>query len=441
MHLFHTIIDFFLPAIAKQERLEHYKTRTLMGLILFCCTMTVVTVFITHTIDNRVQYEQFVTLMVFFFVLILFRFLKNSFWIGITISIALCIGAMLEMLETGGVYSDTLHWLVLVPLVALSLSGHRVAFFFLVLFVFYLTWLSFYSYKHFDEIIINLHKMHPITTISSCMMVLVSVYVLAHMQDTSLKMIISEVNQKNVVLEEQAKVLKQKEELLSKTNRELELFAFAASHDMKEPLRMIGMYTQLINKRIKNNDMSNNDEFVGYVTDGVKRMESMLDDLLTYSRLGKEADKKITNLNELLFIVQKNLAVKIKEYEVILTVENMPTLHISTTDFIQLFQNLIANAIKFSREGVQPNIKIKHQMINDRHHFEVQDNGIGIAEEYHEKVFNIFERLHNHTDIKGSGIGLATCQKVIQSLGGNIGVKSIVNEGTTIWFDIPIQNV
>jgi light-regulated signal transduction histidine kinase (bacteriophytochrome) len=249
-------------------------------------------------------------------------------------------------------------------------------------------------------------------------------------------------NKKQLELQ-QTEIVRRSQELeaienkLRNTNLELENFAYAASHDLKEPLRMIGMYTQLIQRRIKGQLDENTTEYMYYVTDGVSRMQTLLDDLLNYSRLGKKGVVKSMDLNDTLFVVMNNLAATIKETQATIVVDHLPTVVGNSTEMIQLFQNLIANSIKFRQKESTPIIEITHTEKDETITFAFKDNGIGIKSDFHEKVFNIFERLHSHSDYEGTGIGLATCKKIVVNHGGQIWVNSEEGAGATFHFTIP----
>jgi signal transduction histidine kinase len=438
MYFTNKLIDSFLPKELKETSpLQYYQIKTLVSLIFFCiivASFSLATNFLQQPSFNFIALAIYLGGVVLLF---LIRFIRSSWALGTLICSVIVITCAIEMPFTGGVFSDTLHWLVVVPLVSLVLSGRKQALMWLVGFFFYLAYLCYDSYSRIDVMVEGLRQFNGIYTYFNCFLVLTSVYIVADMQHKTQQIVIDELNKKNAELEQQTQNLRQKEEQLSKTNRELEHFAFAASHDMKEPMRMIGMYTQLMSRRLKDVEIKDKEEFTGYITDGVNRMETMLDDLLAYSRIGKTPQLKVINLNELLLIVKNNLAVKVKEYNAIIESDDLPTLKIASTEFIQLFQNLIANAIKFSKPEVKPYVYIHYVEQPRNHRFVVEDNGIGVAKEFQERIFNIFERLHSHAEIKGSGIGLATCQKVIEQMNGKIWVESELGVGTKVIFEFP----
>jgi signal transduction histidine kinase len=269
-----------------------------------------------------------------------------------------------------------------------------------------------------------------------------------------LNMIIFERNQvfvirilrrKNEELKTQKKVLaknmaelKKVQQQLTESNKELQIFAFAASHDLKEPLRMVTMYTQMIRRSLKDVLTEQTTEYVNYVTDGVKRMQSLLDNLLAYSLLGQNKQDNIAiNLNEKLKKVILNLTVAIQESDANVVCCDLPTITASPTEMIQLFQNIIANALKFRKSDVKPFIEVCAKEEENAFIFTISDNGIGIKKEDQERVFQIFTRLNSREHFEGTGIGLATCKKILTKMNGKIWVTSTEGVGTTFHFSIP----
>jgi signal transduction histidine kinase len=244
-------------------------------------------------------------------------------------------------------------------------------------------------------------------------------------------------NQKKAIVEH-AMELEKVQKQLKLTNQELQTFAHVASHDLKEPLRMIRMYTQLIEKKLKSNLDESTLEYMSFVKDGVKRMQLLLDNLLAYSLLGRNTkDIKGINLNNVLKKVTQNLTVLIYESSATVHLAHLPTVVASSTEMTQLFQNLIANALKFRKPDTTPDIKVACIETDTEFQFSVSDNGIGIKKENQERVFDIFTRLHTNLEFEGTGIGLATCKKIINNLNGKIWLSSTEGVGTTFHFSIP----
>ncbi len=226
-------------------------------------------------------------------------------------------------------------------------------------------------------------------------------------------------------------------EKLKQSNSELEQFAYVASHDLQEPLRMVASYVQLLERRYKGKLDADADEFIGYAVEGANRMRDLIDDLLTYSRverLGKPLEP--TDLESTLRIVLRNLHEAISEAGAVVTHDKLPAVVGDEVQLVQLFQNLIGNGIKFhGKDPTKIHVSVSSQATE--YLFCVRDNGIGIDQEYFDRLFKIFQRLHTKEEYSGSGIGLAICKKIVERHGGRIWLESQVGKGTTIYFTLP----
>ncbi len=232
--------------------------------------------------------------------------------------------------------------------------------------------------------------------------------------------------------------LKQLAEKLSVSNKELEQFAYVASHDLQEPLRMVASYIQLLQRRYKGQLSGDADEYIGFAVDGVIRMKTLINDLLVYSRVNtQEFPAEPTDCNKIVEQVKTNLKAAILESNANIVYDNLPTINASPLQLTQLLQNLVSNAIKFRRDE-PPRVEITAKRSGDEWLFSVSDNGIGIEEDFIERVFIIFQRLHNFNEYPGTGIGLAICKKIVEKLGGHIWVESVIGKGSTFNFTIPI---
>ncbi len=232
--------------------------------------------------------------------------------------------------------------------------------------------------------------------------------------------------------------LKQRTEELARSNADLEQFAYVAPHDLQEPLRMVSGFTQLLARRYKGRLDKSADEFIGYIVNGVIRMQRMVEDLLAYSRVGTRGKPfEPTNLEDILNQVVTNLKVSIEENKAQITHDPMPTVMADSTQMVQLFQNLIANAIKFRKKEEPPRIHISAQKKGDEWQFSVKDNGIGITPEFMEHLFQLFQRGHIANEYPGTGIGLAICKRIVERHGGRIWAESEVGKGSIFYFTIP----
>ena len=228
---------------------------------------------------------------------------------------------------------------------------------------------------------------------------------------------------------------------LERSNKELEQFAYIASHDLQEPLRMVTSYLQLLERRYKGHLDENADDFIAYAVDGAARMQMLIQDLLTYSRVSTRARPfEPTDCDDVLDHALANLKLAVDESGATVTFDDLPTVAADATQLTQVFQNLIGNAIKFRKKDEPPRIHISAEHKGTKWLFSVQDNGIGIAPEHTERVFLIFQRLHTREEYPGTGIGLAVCKKIVERHGGRIWVKSELGEGATFHFTIPAKS-
>lgn len=225
-------------------------------------------------------------------------------------------------------------------------------------------------------------------------------------------------------------------EQLKRQNIELEQFAYIASHDLQEPLRMVSSYVQLLERRYRDRLDSDANEFIAFAVDGTVRMKQLINDLLSYSLLGRPVTIEVVDMQLVLEQVRANLMAAITESGAVVTSTELPSLRACQSEMVQVMQNLIGNAMKFHQPHVPPQVDITYRLDDEYHLFSVTDNGIGIEEEYKEKVFIPFKRLHDRWTYTGSGIGLAVVQKIIHRYGGNVWFTSQPGKGTTFFFTI-----
>jgi PAS domain S-box-containing protein len=228
-------------------------------------------------------------------------------------------------------------------------------------------------------------------------------------------------------------------EQLRYSNAELEQFAYVASHDLQEPLRMVSSYMQLLAKRYQGKLDRDADEFIGFAVDGAKRMQTLINDLLTFSRVGTRGRPLVSiSCEEVVQEALSNLEISIQESGARITHEELPEVKGDLTQLVQLFQNLLSNAIKF-HGSESPCIHVGVRREENNWLFNVCDNGIGIDPKFADRIFVIFQRLHNREAYPGTGIGLAICKRIVQRHGGRIWVESRPGNGATFYFTIPIK--
>lgn len=233
--------------------------------------------------------------------------------------------------------------------------------------------------------------------------------------------------------------LARRTEELASSNHELEQFAYVASHDLQEPLRMVASYTQLLARRYKDKLDDDANEFIHFAVDGATRMQALINDLMSLSRIGTRGKPLAQCESELaLSRALANLRLAIAESGVVVTHDVMPNVVADVSQLTQLFQNLIGNALKFRGE-TPPTVHIGAKRKRREWEFSVRDNGIGIAPEHFERIFVIFQRLHGKQEYPGTGIGLAVCKKIAERHGGHIWVESKPGEGTIFYFTFPAR--
>jgi len=256
-------------------------------------------------------------------------------------------------------------------------------------------------------------------------------------RDDELGQLAEDFNQMLDMLDKQERMLEARTKALKRSNEELERFAYVASHDLQEPLRMVSSYVQLLARRYKGKLDQDADDFIHYAVDGAARMQRLINDLLMFSRVDSKGGEIIpTNLEETLDKALFALKVRLEDEGATIERVPLPTLPADASQMTQLWQNLLGNALKFHAEA-PPVIRIGATEEQNFWRFSVKDNGIGLEQNQEERIFQVFQRLHNKEAYPGTGIGLSICKRIVERHGGIIGVISNQGEGAEFWFTLP----
>lgn len=233
---------------------------------------------------------------------------------------------------------------------------------------------------------------------------------------------------------------KMAEDEIIRSNEELERFAYVASHDLQEPLRMVTNFTGLLEKRYGDQLDEQAKEYIGFAFSSAKRMQDLVNDLLEYARIGQEAENfKEVDIKQVIELVEENLKDSIDSSNAAITHEDLPIVHVNPMRLMRVIQNLVGNGIKYQAEGVNPEIHISAEEKNNAWLISIKDNGIGMKPEYCEKIFEPFKRLHAKNEYVGTGMGLAICRKIIEGFDGTIWAESEQGKGSAFYFTIPVH--
>lgn len=241
-------------------------------------------------------------------------------------------------------------------------------------------------------------------------------------------------------LRRQEEALRQAKDELARSNKDLEAFAYVASHDLQEPLRMVTSFMDLLRDQYRDKLDARAEEYIAFAVDGASRMATMVTDLLAYSRAGSKGfNPTHMETTKILHQAMANLRAAIDESQALITYDPLPTVVADAAQMTKVFQNLLSNAIKFRQPDRRPEIHISANQEQDYWLFKVSDNGIGIDQNQAERVFQVFQRLHSHKAYSGSGIGLSICKRIIVRHGGSIFLKSQPGQGSTFFFTLPVR--
>ncbi len=429
-----TIADNDMPG---RQRFRLFKTATFISLLVYIGFFTQVMVVMPGN----------PFLILFMFALFVFAFL-NYFLLAWhkkpkpAFTILLCTWFLLIHIDTyysGGIRNSANFYFAVLILTAFILLGNKggktmAAFAVIHLIYFYIVtvktdWIT-YDLVGTQPALIDLYFFLS-TTISLVVLTIQSDYI-----EWSKNEIIQDIESGRHKLEMSEEILELKNKELERKNIELEEFAYLASHDLQEPLKTSSGFAQLLKRQYQGKLDENADQYLTFIVDSAVRMKTLIKDLLDYSKIGYQGKKVEIDCNVLMNELFADLNSLIRDTNAIIHYEHLPAIKGYATEIKLLFQNLLVNAIKFRKQDVQPEIRITSTVYENYWQFTITDNGIGIDKDHFDKIFVIFQRLHNQSDFKGSGIGLAHCKKIVELHNGKIWVESVSNIGSTFFFTI-----
>jgi light-regulated signal transduction histidine kinase (bacteriophytochrome) len=362
--------------------------------------------------------------------------------------VELPVGVAFVVLSTGLIATSGADYSLFRLILGPSVRALLLRYFLLVIFIVALTDGIFYNIIPEFKLKITISELQGLSALIYVIAASVVVFQLSHIignalyrSETARKQAedLNELLQREISNRKRAEEeLKQRAIELARSNAELEQYAYVASHDLQEPLRMITSFTQLLEKRYKGRLDNDADEFIGYIIDGATSMQRMINGILAYSRVGLSVKPfDLTDFETVINQALDNLKIAIKESGAMVTHDRLPSMMADSSQMITLFQNLLSNAIKFRIET--PRIHVSAKQKRDEWIFSVHDNGIGISPEFMDRIFVLFYHLNSRDAYPGSGIGLATCKKIVERLGGRIWVESKLGKGSTFYFTIPTK--
>ena len=433
-------IDWFIPKVSQGES----KTRaTIFVHIVLSSIFILCTLHVANLILESNSNFPFINLTLGLICLTIFYKITGSIAItGNIISLVIFCVLFKLGLTTGGIFSEDIHSLYLTPLLAFSIIGLRSGLFWFAISVI-ATIYTFFIAGSIDEVEYfrnQTRHFEPNYYVMLCLVNLIIISTTLTVFHLQYKKLIKKIKENQRALIKKTKLLELTQEKLMKSNKALDQYAHTTAHDLKQPIRTIYSFTQLLGKELKKENPREikKDEYLSIIQESSASMNQMVDDLLEYSKLVNIDNTNFTkvNLTRVIETAQSNLKNLIDSSKTTIYCQSLPTLNANQTQITQLFQNLLYNAIKFGALGRTPEIHIECKEKEEEFIFTVSDNGIGIEKKELENIFQPFNKLHSAKDYEGSGIGLATCKKIAELHGGKIWATSTFGEGANFYFTI-----
>lgn len=442
----HSEMNFIVNKHFKKDTEEYRKAQLYVWNAFAGFSMTLIMTIVTlyNPVYGKVSYlpisiTALSSLIIFYY--------TGNLKLCVDITCASLLAAFLKpILLTGGVHSQIFIWLILPPIFALTLGDIKRGVFWTVISIVLRIIIYHLDDNLTSEKIVVANKFACLINniffaLTILGMMFAYEFIKNKQQNTiqnQLKILLAQREENISMIQKLQKI----EQALTLTNKELKSFAFAAAHDLKEHTRLIGMHMQVIQKKLSNEIDKQINEHMTFVLSGVKRMERVLVNLVEHEQVGNEMEEKVKlNLQEMCGFLMKKIKMNFPDIEVNFQMGNLPNIFYIEKDVTLLFLHLFNNSVKFRKNDEPLDIIIDCTENENQYLFKIADNGIGIEKDFQDKVFDLFSRFHNRKDYEGSGIGLATCKKIVTNMGGDIWLQNTEGKGTTVCFSVSKPNV
>ena len=443
-------IKTLFPSLTTSNAKKQTQSKILISVLLF----TAIICFILFIINWLVATKSvFPFTKVFFVSILLLMILKWTNSLKITSNLFVCFLAFIFCsltLKTGGICSADAFCIFSLPLIAFVLADARSGIFWLTLiigWIFYLHYLASFpgQMQYFRNQTIHYDRNYYLLLCLVNLFVSFILFSIFYFENKKLVLKLethrNELEQKNIAYAKQTKILEKTQQQLKNSNLELEQYAHATSHDLKQPIRTINGFANLLKRNLKKKEVldERSMEFIELIIKGTNSMLRLVNDLLAYAKLtaSHEVQFEKLPLDQVLDNVLSDLQNQIETNQVTIDRSELPSLNVVPVKINQIFQNIISNAIKFKKKEQPLTIKISGKDKGSHWELIIEDNGIGIEKEHQEKIFAPFQKLHSDQDYEGSGIGLATCKRIVELHKGDIWVESELDKGTKFVFTLP----
>ena len=440
---FEAFLVYVSPDVSETSPHLHRKARITVSILLFIALIVSILWGVSSLLTPFNEFPFALEISFTLFILYIFKKTGKFYLSGNLLALLSALTLAPITLTTGGLYSDNHLWLIMVPLVAFLLADMKSGVMWSFLLFCFSTYLYSIALEENATYVGHISQYDPTYFYIAFSTLFLSVLITVMIFENGQTFIINELmKQKKEVNDKRLKLIETEKELRIK-NKELEQFAYTVSHDLKQPARNIASFATLLEKQLnKNYNLSTMElESLSFINKGARQMQTLIDELLNFSRLNNNEAEAFqpVNLNDLLEIIKNNLYQQIRENKAKIIFENLPE-DIPAVKFklMQLFQNLISNGIKFRTEERDPIITVSAKKVAENWQIKIEDNGIGIKENHFHQIFELFNRLHTQEEYTGTGIGLATCKKIVEQHHGQLWVESIYGKGSCFYFTLPV---